>query len=228
MAACAATLHPPSRGARRSLPRARPPRELKMATDDLTATINPRAAAVGDGARTRSLGFEHAGLAGVLVLSGLLEFVRLGQNGFANTYYSAAVKSMLRSWHNFFFVAADPSGLITVDKPPLGLWLQAVSAKLFGFSPLSLLIPEGICAVLAVALLYRIVTPRLGTLAGLASALALAVFPSFVAVSRDNGVDPLLILIMLAACGAAVAAIESGRTRTLLGCALLVGLAFNT
>jgi 4-amino-4-deoxy-L-arabinose transferase-like glycosyltransferase len=54
-------------------------------------------------------------------LSGLLEFVKLSQNGFANTYYSAAVKSMLRSWHNFFFVSADPNGLITVDKPPLAL-----------------------------------------------------------------------------------------------------------
>ena len=92
--------------------------------------------------------------------------MRLGQNGYANIYYSAAVKSMLRSWHNFFFVAADPNGLITVDKPPLGLWLQALSAKLFGFTPLSLLIPEGICAVLAVALLYRIVAPRFGTVAG--------------------------------------------------------------
>ena len=90
--------------------------------------------------------------AAVLALSASLEFLRLSQNGFANIYYSAAVRSMLRSWHNFFFVAADPNGLITVDKPPLGLWLQALSAKIFGFTPLSLLIPEGICAVLAVAL----------------------------------------------------------------------------
>jgi 4-amino-4-deoxy-L-arabinose transferase-like glycosyltransferase len=42
------------------------------------------------------------------VLSGLLEFVKLSQNGYANTYYSAAVKSMLRSWHNFFFVCGRP------------------------------------------------------------------------------------------------------------------------
>ena len=144
------------------------------------------------------IGLEHAALAAILLLSGLLEFVRLSQNGYANTYYSAAVKSMLRSWSNFFFVSADPNGLITVDKPPLGLWLQGLSAKLFGFAPLSLLIPEGICAVLAVALLYRIVAPRFGSVAGLLSAFALAVFPSFVAVSRDNGVDPLLVLLMLA------------------------------
>ena len=143
---------------------------------------------------------EHAALAAILVLSGLLEFVRLAQNGYANAYYSAAVKSMLRSLHNFFYVAADPNGLITVDKPPLGLWLQAISAKVFGFSGLSLIVPEGICAVLAVALLYRIVAPRFGKTAGLISAFTLAVFPSFVAVSRDNGLDPLLILLMLAAC----------------------------
>ncbi|HVC84385.1 MAG TPA: glycosyltransferase family 39 protein, partial [Solirubrobacteraceae bacterium] len=138
---------------------------------------------------------QHVGLAAILVLSGLLQFVRLSQNGYANIYYSAAVKSMLRSWHAFFFVSADPNGLISVDKPPLGLWLEALSAKLFGFSPASLLIPEGICAVLAVALIYRIVAPRFGSVAGLVSAFALAVFPSFVAVSRDNGVDPLLILL---------------------------------
>ena len=129
---------------------------------------------------------EHVALCAVLLLSGLLEFVRLSQNGFANSYYSAAVKSMLLSWHNFFFVSADPNGLITVDKPPLGLWLQAISAKLVGFSPLGLLIPEGVCALLSVALLYFIVAPRFGKPAALISAFALAVFPSFVAVSRDN------------------------------------------
>jgi 4-amino-4-deoxy-L-arabinose transferase-like glycosyltransferase len=79
-----------------------------------------------------------------------------------------------------------------------------------------------------VALLYRIVAPRFGTLAGLLSALALAVFPSFVAVGRDTGVDPLLILLMLSACGAALAAIDTGRLRWLIASAVLVGLAFNT
>jgi 4-amino-4-deoxy-L-arabinose transferase-like glycosyltransferase len=174
------------------------------------------------------LGPQHPALAAILVLSGLLEFVKLSQNGFANTFYAAAVKSMLRSLHNFFFVSSDPNGFITVDKPPLALWLQALSAKLFGFAPLSLLVPEGVCAVLAVWLMYRIVAPRFGPLAGLVAAFALAVFPSFVAVSRDNGVDPLLILSMLAACGAALAAVDSGRLRTLVWCGVLVGLAFNT
>jgi 4-amino-4-deoxy-L-arabinose transferase-like glycosyltransferase len=171
---------------------------------------------------------KFAPMLGAIVVAAVLNTWALGQNGYANVYYSAGVKSMLLSWHNFFFVAADPSGLISIDKPPLGLWVQAVSARLFGFSPLSLLLPEAIAGVVAVGALYLIVRKRYGTLAATASALTLAVFPAFVAVSRDNNVDTLLILLMTLACGAALSAIESGRLRTLLGAAVLVALAFNT
>ncbi len=171
---------------------------------------------------------RHAALGAVLALSGALNTWSLALNGYANTFYSAAVKSMLGSLHNFLFVSFDPGGLVTIDKPPLALWVQAASAKLFGLSPLSLLLPEAIISVISVAVLYRVIARRLGAAAGLLSALALAVFPAFVAVSRDNGVDPLLILLMILACGAALNAIDSGRLRWLLCCAVLVGLAFNT
>jgi 4-amino-4-deoxy-L-arabinose transferase-like glycosyltransferase len=171
---------------------------------------------------------RHAALVCVLALSALLNTNKLAQNEYGNTFYSAAVKSMLHSLHNFLFVSFDPGGLVTIDKPPLALWVQALSAKVFGFSPLSLLLPEAILSTIAVAVLYRVIAPRLGTPAALCSALALAVFPSFVAVSRDNGVDPLLILLLILACGAALSAIETGRWRSLLCCAVIVGLAFNT
>ena len=171
---------------------------------------------------------RYAGLALVLVLSGVLNIHRLSQNGFANIFYSAGVKSMLRSWHNFVFVSFDPSGLVSVDKPPLGLWLQAASAKLFGFTPMSLLLPEALAGALAVGLLYMILARRAGTLAALAGASVMAVFPSFVAVSRDNNVDSLLILLMVAAAGAGLRATERGRLRWLMASAVLVGLAFNT
>jgi 4-amino-4-deoxy-L-arabinose transferase-like glycosyltransferase len=167
-------------------------------------------------------------LAGVLALSTVLNVNKLAQNGYANIFYSAGVKSMLRSWHNFVFVSFDPGGLVTVDKPPLALWVQAVSAKLFGFSPLSLLLPEAIIGVLAVAALYWVMAPRFGPWAAVAGALTLAVFPSFVAVSRENGVDPVLILLLILACGAGLRACETGRWRTLVGCGVLIGLAFNT
>jgi 4-amino-4-deoxy-L-arabinose transferase-like glycosyltransferase len=171
---------------------------------------------------------RHAGLPLVLVLSAVLELHRLSQNGYANIFYSAGVRSMLRSWHNFLFVSFDPGGLVTVDKPPLALWVQAASAKVFGFSPLSLLVPEALAGVLAVGVLYVMLARRLGAAAAFAGALALAVFPSFVAVSRDNGVDPVLILLLVLACSLGLRASETGRWRTLIGCAVLVGLAFNT
>ena len=157
----------------------------------------------------------------------MLNLHRLSQNSYGNIFYSAGVRSMLRSWHNFLFVSFDPGGLVTIDKPPLALWLQAAAAKLFGFTPLSLLLPEAIAGVLAVGVLYLALTRSFGAVAGLAGALALAVFPSFVAVSRANGVDPLLILLMTLAAYAAIRACASGRWPALLWCAVLVGLAFN-
>jgi 4-amino-4-deoxy-L-arabinose transferase-like glycosyltransferase len=170
----------------------------------------------------------HAVLAGILALSAVLNTYRLGQNAWANTFYSASVKSMLGSLHDFFFVSFDAGGLVTIDKPPLGVWVQVVSAKLFGFAPLSLLLPEAILGTLTVALLYAVLARRLGELAALAAALAPAVFPIFVAVSRDNGVDSLLIVLMLLACACALRALERGRIAWLLGSAALIGLAFNT
>jgi 4-amino-4-deoxy-L-arabinose transferase-like glycosyltransferase len=174
------------------------------------------------------LGPHHLALAGVLALSAVVNMHRLSQNGYGNIFYSAGVKSMLRSWHNFFFVSFDPGGLIMVDKPPLGLWVQALSAKLFGFTPLAVLLPEAIIGVLSVALLYLVLARRLGGWAGVAGALALAVFPSFVAISRTNNVDALLILLMILACEAALRACERGRWGALLASGALVGLAFNT
>jgi 4-amino-4-deoxy-L-arabinose transferase-like glycosyltransferase len=196
-----------------------------------SAKIEPPAAPTAGG-RARLLAARahprHLGIAVVVALSAVLNTNRLSQNGYANIFYSAGVKSMLRSLHNFLFVSSDPGGLITTDKPPLALWVQAASAKLFGFSPLSLLLPEAIAGVLVVALLYVLLARRLGAVAAFAGALALAVFPSFVAVSRDNGVDPVLVLLMVLACSAGLRAAETGRWRMLLWCGVVVGLAFNT
>jgi 4-amino-4-deoxy-L-arabinose transferase-like glycosyltransferase len=94
-------------------------------------------------ARARRLAVRphHVALAAILGLAASLDLWDLTQNGYANTYYAGAVRSMLRSWHNFFFVSFDPGGLVSVDKPPLALWLQAASAKVFGFSSFSILLP---------------------------------------------------------------------------------------
>ena len=79
-------------------------------------------------------------LAAIVALAAALRFANLGALGEANHYYTAAVASMLKSWHNFFFVAAEPGGAVSVDKPPVGLWLQAISAYFLGVNGLGVLL----------------------------------------------------------------------------------------
>ncbi len=167
-------------------------------------------------------------LLGLLAVAGVLNLWGLSINGWANTYYSAAVRSMASSWHNFLFASMDPSGLMTVDKPPLSLWVQALSARVFGVHPLSMLVPEALMGVVAVGLVYDLVRRYFGRAAGFAAGLALATTPVIVAVSRHNNPDELLVLCSVAAVWLALRAIETGRTRWLVLCGLAVGLGFET
>lgn len=171
--------------------------------------------------------YVYAVLAAILLLAAFLNFYRLSQEGFANLYYAAAVQSMLSSWHNFFFVSFDAGGFVSVDKPPLGLWVQAGSALLFGFKGWSLLLPQALAGVLSVALLYHLVQPVFGQLAGLVAALVLALTPISVAANRNNTMDSLLVLTSLLAAWAAGKAAGSSRLRWLVLCAALVGVGFN-
>ena len=130
-------------------------------------------------------------LAAILLLSAFLNLYGLTSEGHPNSYYSAAVKNMLTSWSNFFFASFD-AGFVSVDKPPLGLWIQAASAYLFGFNGVTLVLPQAIASVLSVALLYHLVRRTFGPVAGLLSALALAVTPIIVVTSRNNTMDMLV------------------------------------
>jgi 4-amino-4-deoxy-L-arabinose transferase-like glycosyltransferase len=164
---------------------------------------------------------------GVLVVAAVLNLWGLGINVWANTYYSAAVRSMSASWHNFLFASMDPSGLMTVDKPPLALWVQALSVRLFGFHPLSILIPQALMGVVAAGLLYDLTRRRFGRTAGFAAGLALATTPVVVAVSRHNNPDELLVLCCVAALWFAVRALETGGTKWLVLSGVFVGLGFE-
>ncbi|HEY1591029.1 MAG TPA: glycosyltransferase family 39 protein [Solirubrobacteraceae bacterium] len=167
-------------------------------------------------------------LLGLMGLTAVLNLWNLGINGWANTYYSAAVRSMSTSWHNFLFASLDQTGLMTVDKPPLALWVQALSVRVFGFNSLSILIPEALMGVAAVALVYDLVARRFGRVAGFVGGLAFAVTPVTVAVARHNNPDELLILCCVAAVWAAVRGLENGRTRWLVLSGVFVGLGFET
>jgi 4-amino-4-deoxy-L-arabinose transferase-like glycosyltransferase len=110
-------------------------------------------------------------LGAILALSAFSNLAWLASEEYANVYYAATVKNMLLSSHNFFFASFD-AGFVSVDKPPLGFWIQAASAYTFGFHGWSLLLPQALCGLLCVALLYHLVARSFGAVAGLLAALS--------------------------------------------------------
>jgi 4-amino-4-deoxy-L-arabinose transferase-like glycosyltransferase len=171
--------------------------------------------------------WKWLGLSVVMLVSIFMNFYQLGQNGFGNTYYAAGVRSMADSLHNFFFVSFDPGGFVTIDKPPLGFWLQVASVKVFGFTPFAIFFPQALAGVLSVLLLYYLVQRHFGVIAGLLAALALAISPISVVTNRNNTIDSTLVLVMLLGAWAVIRAAETGKLRWLLLCAVFVGLGFN-
>ena len=167
-------------------------------------------------------------LPAVLAVAALLNLWGLSINGWANTFYSAAVRSMTTSWHDFLFASLDKTGLMTVDKPPLALWVQALSARIFGVNSLSILVPEALMGIAAAGLTYDLVRRRFGRPAGFAAGIALALTPITVAIARHNNPDQLLILCCVAALWFTVRALEDGRTKWLVWAGVCVGLGFET
>ncbi len=174
------------------------------------------------------LGRLRPELLGLLALAGSLNLWALSRNGFANDYYSAAVRSMSTSWHDFLFASLDPGGVMTVDKPPLSLWVQALSVRVFGFDSLSMLVPQALMGMASVALVYDLVRRRFGRVGGFAGGLALALTPIAVAVSRHNNPDALLVLCCVGALWCLVRGLEGGRLRWLALAGVGVGLGFET
>jgi 4-amino-4-deoxy-L-arabinose transferase-like glycosyltransferase len=177
--------------------------------------------------RLRAVPLPRPELAVLLVLAGALYLWGLSKNGFANDYYSAAVRSMAGSWHDFLYGSFDAKGLMTVDKPPAALWVEALSAKAFGFNSLAILVPQALMGVASVGLLYDLTRRRFGRVAGSVAGLALALTPVVVAISRHNNPDALLVLCSVGALWCFVRALEGGATRWLVAAAVCVGLGFE-
>ena len=152
----------------------------------------------------------------------------LDRNGFANTYYSAAVLAGSQSWKAFFFGSLDAGNFITVDKPPVALWLMELSARLFGLSSWSLLLPEALAGAVCVLLLVLTVRRAFGPAAALIAGVVMALTPVAVLMFRYNNPDALLTLLLVASAWALTRALDGGRWRWVLISAALVGLAFNT
>ncbi|HEY6693789.1 MAG TPA: glycosyltransferase family 39 protein, partial [Solirubrobacteraceae bacterium] len=177
--------------------------------------------------RALSLPVPAPEIGALLVLAAVLYLWALDRNGFANEYYSAAVRSMSSSWHAFLYGSFDASGIMTVDKPPLALWAQALSARIFGFSSWSLLVPQALMGVATVGLAYDLTRRQFGRVAGFTAGLALVLTPITVAIARHNNPDALLALCCTAALWCVVRAFADGRTRWLVLAGVAVGLGFE-
>ena len=175
----------------------------------------------------RAARWHWLGLVGILLVALPLRLWALDQNGYGNEYYSAGVRSMLASWHNLFFNAFDPAGFVSLDKPPVAFWIQAASAKLFGFSGLSVLLPQVVEGVAAIVLLFHLVRVRFGGAAAILAALFLALTPVSVAVDRSTNTESCLVLTMLAAAWPLARAAERGSFALLALAMVLLGIAFN-
>jgi 4-amino-4-deoxy-L-arabinose transferase-like glycosyltransferase len=199
-----------------------------------TTSVAPVATPFGIARRSRTWARAVAArrprpeLAGLVALACVLNLWALSRNGWANDYYSAAVRSMSSSWHNFLYASLDQSGVMTVDKPPLALWVQSLSVRVFGYHPLSMLVPQALMGVAGVALVYDLVRRRFGRIGGFVAGLALATTPITVGISRHNNPDALLVLCCVAAIWFTVRGLEDGRTRWLLLAGVSVGLGFET
>jgi len=170
-------------------------------------------------------------LAALLLGTAVLYFWNLSENGWANSFYSAAVQAGSEWWKAFFYGSSDAANSITVDKPPASLWLMALSVRLFGLHSFAILLPEVLLGIATVYVVYRTVRRYFGPGAGLLAGFALAITPVAVLMFRFNNPDALLVFLMTLAAWATLRAIEATGRRgvwwmTAVGA--ILGLAFLT
>jgi 4-amino-4-deoxy-L-arabinose transferase-like glycosyltransferase len=167
-------------------------------------------------------------LLALLFSTAVLYIWDLGASGWANSFYSAAVQAGTHSWKAFFFGSFDSSNLITVDKPPMSLWVMELSARLFGVNPWAILVPEALMGVATVGVVYLTVrrwsTPAAGLIAGAVTALT----PVAVLMFRFNNPDALLVLLLALAAYAMTRAIEKASVGWLIAVGVFVGSGFLT
>src|SRR3954454_9243234 len=167
-----------------------------------------------------------AALLVVCAVGAAMRFVNFGAV-YTTPFYDAAVRSMSQSWHNFLFGAMDPSAWLSIDKPPLDLWLQVASTQLLGFTSVALRLPPAIAGTLSVALLYDLVRRGYGRWAGAAAGLTLAVLPAAVLTSRSDTMDSVMAMLLVLAAWLVVRARPERRGAAILAAGAVAGLAFE-
>ncbi len=176
--------------------------------------------------RARGPRWERVALVALLGLTAALYLWSLSASGWANGYYAAAVQAGTKSWKAFFFGSLDSANFITVDKSPAFLWPMELTARVFGLSSWSILVPQAVEGVATVGLLYATVRRWFGPPAALLGGAIVALTPVAALIFRYNNPDALLVLLLTASAYALSRALESGRSWWLTLAFALVGLGF--
>lgn len=163
----------------------------------------------------------------IAMLSFFFNFYAISKYGYGNEYYAAAIKSMTLNFKNFFFVSFDPSGMVSIDKPPVGFWLQAISVLIFGYHGWAMLLPQALAGTGSCIMIYVLISKHFNRLAGLISSFIFSFTPAVVVASRNNTIDMQLIFVLLVATWFLFKSIENSRKRDLFIAGALIGLGFN-
>lgn len=164
----------------------------------------------------------------LLAVTAVLYFWNLTNSGYANSFYSAAIRAGSENWVALFFGSLDANNGITVDKPPASLWIPGILGHLFGFSSWTVLAPQALMGVLSVWVLFRAVRRTNGTVAGLIAGYVLAFTPVATMMFRFNNPDALLTLLLTLAAYGMIRATQSGSRKWLYLTGLILGFAFLT
>jgi 4-amino-4-deoxy-L-arabinose transferase-like glycosyltransferase len=185
--------------------------------------------------------------AALLIGTAFLYIWGLDQNGYANSFYSAAAQAGSQNWQAWFFGSSDAGNSITVDKPPASLWLMGLSVRIFGLSSWSILLPQALLGVATVAVLYASVRrtvlrgwPALSHVApnanpsrfahwtALVAGAAFALTPVATLMFRFNNPDALLVFLLVVATSFTLRATERASRGWLILAGVAIGFGFLT
>jgi 4-amino-4-deoxy-L-arabinose transferase-like glycosyltransferase len=165
-------------------------------------------------------------LLGIGLLAAFLYAWNIRQAGLA-PFYSVAVKSMSVSWKAFFYGAFDPKATITIDKLAGSFLPQALSARIFGFHPWALALPQVIEGVIAVLVMYRVVRRWAGVVPGLLAAGIFTLTPIAASMFGHSMEDGALTVCLVLAADAYQRAVMEARLRSLVLAGVWVGVGFQ-
>lgn len=171
---------------------------------------------------------DAAGCVGLATLAVLTYCIGLDRNGLGNPFYAAAVQAGVHSAHDAFFAAIDFSGTMSVDKPPLSLWLMELSVRILGLNPVGELLPDALAGVATTAVVVLMVREWTSLRWGLAAGLLSLASPMAAVMFRFNNPDALLTLLIAATVWCFSSALRRPSTWKLGAAGVLVGAAVLT